>query len=519
MNKNFAALIIMDGFGLAKPSPGDAISPDTAPNIYRLMREYPFTQLGASGYSVGLPDCQMGNSEVGHLNIGAGRVVYQELTRITKSIEDKDFYTNVVLLGAIKNAIEKGTNLHLMGLLSDGGVHSHQEHLYALLTLAKQNGLANRTFIHCFMDGRDVPPDSGKCYIGQLEEKIKEIGAGKIATVMGRYYAMDRDNRWDREEKAYNAMVLGEGDIATDGETAMQNSYDNKVMDEFVLPCVIIRDGKPVAKIGRDDSIICFNFRPDRAREITRAFIQPDFAGFERKAGYFNVHYVSMTQYDATFENIHVAYSPQTLNNTLGEVLSTNGKKQFRIAETEKYAHVTFFFNGGVEKPNDGEDRYLIPSPKVATYDLKPEMSAYEVTDKAVELIESQTYDVMIMNYANCDMVGHSGILKAAQEAVRAVDMCINRVVSAILGVGGSVLITADHGNADEMIDPDTGGAFTAHTTNPVPCMLVSNKYKNVHLRDGGILADIAPTILEILGIEKPEEMTGKTLIESGAEK
>ncbi len=517
MNKDFTALIIMDGFGLAEPSEGDAISEETAPNIFRLMREYPFTQLGASGRSVGLPDCQMGNSEVGHLNIGAGRVVYQELTRITKSIEDGDFFSNPVLLGAMKNAKEKGTDLHLMGLLSDGGVHSHQNHLYALLKLAKQNGLADRTYIHCFMDGRDVPPDSGKCYIGQLEEKIKEIGAGRIATVMGRYYSMDRDNRWDREEKAYNAMVLGEGDSAPDGETAMQRSYDNKVMDEFVIPCVIMRDSRPVARIKKDDSIICFNFRPDRAREITRTFIQPDFEGFVRKNGYFNVHYVSMTQYDATFENIHVAYSPQTLKNTLGEVLSKNNKKQFRIAETEKYAHVTFFFNGGVETPNGGEDRFLIPSPKVATYDLQPEMSAYEVTDKAVELIESRAYDVMIMNYANCDMVGHSGILTAAQDAVRAVDACLNRVVSAILEVGGSVLITADHGNADEMIDPETGGAFTAHTTNPVPCILVSEKYKNAHLRTGGILADLAPTILQIMGIKQPEEMTGSTLIEDGA--
>ncbi len=519
MNKNFTALIIMDGFGLAEPSPSDAISEESAPHIYQLMREYPFTQLGASGLSVGLPDGQMGNSEVGHLNIGAGRIVYQELTRITKSIDDGDFFENPVLMGAVQNAKAKGTNLHLMGLVSDGGVHSHQEHLYALLALAKRNGLADRTFIHCFMDGRDVPPDSGKSYIEQLEKKIEEIGAGKIATVMGRYYAMDRDNRWDREQKAYDAMVLGVGNTAPDGEAAMQNSYDNKVFDEFVVPCVIMREGKPVATIREDDSIICFNFRPDRAREITRSFVQPDFSGFERQKGYFGVYYVSMTQYDATFENIHVAYSPQVLKNTLGEYLSENEKKQFRIAETEKYAHVTFFFNGGVEKPNKGEDRYLIPSPKVATYDLKPEMSAYEVTDKAVELIESGEYDVMIMNYANCDMVGHSGILKAAQEAVVAVDRCVSRVVSAILGIGGSVLITADHGNADEMIDPDTGGPFTAHTTNPVPCILISAKYKNAHLRKGGILADIAPTMLNILGLKKPQEMTGQTLIEGAGEK
>jgi 2,3-bisphosphoglycerate-independent phosphoglycerate mutase len=514
MNKKFTALIIMDGFGLAKPSPADAISEETAPNIYKLMREYPFTQLGASGLSVGLPDGQMGNSEVGHLNIGAGRIVYQELTRITKSIQDGDFFENPVLLGAVQNAKEKGTNLHLMGLISDGGVHSHQDHLYALLTLAQRNGLADRTFIHCFMDGRDVPPDSGKGYIEQLEAKIKEIGAGKIATVMGRYYAMDRDNRWDREQKAYDAMVLGEGNTAPDGVAAMQDSYNNKVFDEFVIPCVIGENGKPVATVREDDSIICFNFRPDRAREITRTFVQPDFSGFERKKGYFPVYYVSMTQYDATFENIHVAYSPQTLKNTLGEYLSENKKKQFRIAETEKYAHVTFFFNGGVEKPNEGEDRYLIPSPKVATYDLKPEMSAYEVTDKAVQLIASGEYDVMIMNYANCDMVGHSGILDAAQKAVAAVDKCVSRVVSAILDVGGSVLITADHGNADEMIDPDTGGPFTAHTTNPVPCILVSAEYENAHLRADGILADIAPTMLDILGLAKPQEMTGQTLIE-----
>ncbi len=513
MKDNFTALIIMDGFGLSKSGKSNAISRETAPNILRMLEEYPSTQLGASGLSVGLPDGQMGNSEVGHLNIGAGRVVYQELTRITKAIADGDFFDNQELLGALNNAKKNNTDLHLLGLVSDGGVHSHQDHLYALLSLAKKNGLGDRTFIHCLMDGRDVPPDSGKCYIEQLEEKIKEIGAGKIATVMGRYYAMDRDNRWERVQKAYDAMVLGQGITASGGVTAMQQSYDKKEFDEFVPPTVILRDGEPVATVKKGDSVICFNFRPDRAREITRTFIQPDFNGFERKAGYFGVYYVSMTQYDATFENIHVAYKPQSLANTLGEYLSGMGRTQFRIAETEKYAHVTFFFNGGVEKPNEGEDRILIPSPKVATYDLKPEMSAYEVTDKAVELINSGKYDVMILNFANCDMVGHTGFLEAAQKAVETVDKCVSRIVSAIQAIGGSVLITADHGNADEMIDPDSGGPFTAHTTNPVPCILVSQKFRDAQLRSGGILADIAPTLLQILDLPKPAEMTGSTLI------
>lgn len=513
MKEKFTALIIMDGFGLAKPGMSNAISRETAPNILHMMEEYPSTQLGASGLSVGLPDGQMGNSEVGHLNIGAGRVVYQELTRITKAIKDGDFFENPELLGAIAYAKKNNSDLHLFGLVSDGGVHSHQDHLYALLTLAKKNGIGDRTYIHCLMDGRDVPPDSGKCFIEQLEGKIKEIGAGKIATVMGRYYAMDRDNRWERVKKAYDAMALGEGEQAASGVSAMQQAYDKKEFDEFVLPTVIMQNGKPVARIKTGDSIICFNFRPDRAREITRTFIQPDFSGFERKNGYIGVYFVSMTQYDATFQNIHMAYQPQSLKNTLGEYLSDMGKTQFRIAETEKYAHVTFFFNGGVEKSNEGEDRILIPSPKVATYDLKPEMSALEVTDKAVELIESCKYDVMILNFANCDMVGHTGILKAAQKAVATVDKCVQRIVLAILGIGGSVLITADHGNADEMVDPDSGGAFTAHTTNAVPCILVSQKYREVKLRQDGILADIAPTLLQMLDLPKPAEMTGSTLI------
>ena len=517
MKDNFTALIIMDGFGLAKPGKSNAISRETAPNILRMMDEYPSAHLGASGLAVGLPDGQMGNSEVGHLNIGAGRVVYQELTRITKAIDDGDFFENPELLGAISNAKKNNCDLHLFGLVSDGGVHSHQDHLYALLLLAKKNGIGDRTFIHCLMDGRDVPPDSGKCYIEQLEEKIKEIGAGKIATVIGRYYAMDRDNRWERVQKAYDAMALGVGEQAASGVSAMLKSYDKKEFDEFVLPTVIMQNGKPVATIKTGDSVICFNFRPDRAREITRTFIQPDFSGFERKNGYFGVYYVSLTQYDVTFQNIHVAYRPQSLANTLGEYLSNMGKTQFRIAETEKYAHVTFFFNGGVEKPNIGEDRILIPSPRVATYDLKPEMSAFEVTDKAVELIESGKYDVMILNFANCDMVGHTGILEAAQEAVRTVDKCVSRIVSAILEIGGSVLLTADHGNADEMIDPDSCGPFTAHTTNSVPCILVSGKYREAQLRTNGKLADIAPTLLQILELPKPAEMTGTSLI-SGVE-
>lgn len=509
---SFTALIIMDGFGLTACNAGNAICAEGTPNLNKLMSEYPHTQLGASGMSVGLPDGQMGNSEVGHLNIGAGRIVYQELTRITKSIADGDFFSKKEFLDAVENVKKHGGALHLIGLISNGGVHSHQEHLYALLKLAKKNGIGDKTFIHCLMDGRDVPPDSGKDFIGQLEAKIKEIGAGKIATVMGRYYAMDRDNRWDRVKLAYDAIVKGEGLDAPSAEKAMQDSYDKKEYDEFVKPTVITENGEPVAKLKKDDSVIFFNFRPDRAREITRSIIDEDFTGFDRE--YFPTYYVSMTQYDKTFKNIHVAYKPQILENTLGEYLAKNNKKQFRIAETEKYAHVTFFFNGGVEQPNEGEDRFLIPSPKVATYDLQPEMSAPEVCKKAVELIESQQYDVMILNFANCDMVGHTGIFDAAVRAVRAVDECVGKVVDAILSVGGDVLITADHGNAEIMIDPQTGGPFTAHSTNPVPCILVSKAHRLDTLRTGGILADLAPTMLDLMGLDQPAEMEGKSLIE-----
>ena len=509
MAKKLTALMILDGFGEGPADAGNAIAIAGVPNVTALKNEYPHTTIGASGMDVGLPRGQMGNSEVGHMNIGAGRIVYQELTRITKDIEDGGFFEKSEFLGAIDNALKNGTKLHTYGLVSDGGVHSHQEHLYALLELAKKRGIDN-VYIHCFMDGRDVPPDSGKGFIEQLEEKIKEIGIGEIATVMGRYYSMDRDNRFERVEKAYAAMVRGEGVGAASAAQAMQQSYDKGEMDEFVLPTVIVKGGKPVATIGAGDSIIFFNFRPDRAREITRTFIDPEFTGFAR--AHFPVYYVCMTQYDKTFQNVQVAYKPQSLANTFGEYLAKNGKRQFRIAETEKYAHVTFFFNGGVEKPNEGEDRFLIPSPKVATYDLKPEMSAYEVADEAVKHIESGEYDVMILNFANPDMVGHTGILEAAVKAVKAVDECAGRVVKAIQKMGGEVLITADHGNSEKMFD-EHGGPFTAHTTNPVPLILVSEKYKNAHLREGGRLADLAPTLLYMMGLPKPEEMTGTSLI------
>ena len=514
MSKKMTALIIMDGFGITQENSHNAISHENTPNLTRLCERYPHATLGASGMSVGLPDGQMGNSEVGHLNIGAGRIVYQELTRITKSIADGDFFTNDVLTGAIEHVKKNGSDLHLWGLVSDGGVHSHNEHLYALLKLAHDSGVGDRTYVHCFMDGRDVPPDSGKGYIEQLEAKMREIGAGKIATVSGRYYAMDRDNRWERVQKAYDALVLGKGNTAQSAVQAMQDSYDAEVLDEFVVPTVIMQDSKPVATVKPNDAVIFFNFRPDRAREITRTFIDPDFDGFERANGFFDVHYVCMTTYDATFKNVNVAFSPQVLKNTLGEYLSKNGKKQFRIAETEKYAHVTFFFNGGVEQPNEGEDRVLIPSPKVATYDLMPEMSAYPVCEKACELIRGGEYDVMILNFANCDMVGHTGVMEAAQKAVKTVDECVGKVIEAILSMGGEALITADHGNADVMVDEQTGGTFTAHSTNPVPVILVSEKNREKSLRKDGILADLAPTMLELMDLPVPQEMTGKSLID-----
>ena len=495
--------MILDGFGIA-PKEGNAIAAANKPNLDKIFAENPHTQIGASGMDVGLPDGQMGNSEVGHTNIGAGRIVYQELTRITKSAQDGDMMQNEALLKAMNNAKENGKALHFMGLLSDGGVHSHNTHLYALLEMAKKLGL-EKVFVHCFMDGRDVPPSSGKDYVKQLMDKLQEIGVGKIATVMGRYYAMDRDNRWERVEKAYAAMVYGEGEQADCPLCAMQNSYDKEVTDEFVVPTVV-QGAEPISE---GDSVIFYNFRPDRAREITRTLVDPDFTGFERKKGFFPLTYVCMTQYDATMPNVEVAYKPESLTNTFGEYISNKGLTQLRIAETEKYAHVTFFFNGGVEKQYPGEDRILVKSPSVATYDLQPEMSAYEVTDKMVEAVKSGKYDALILNYANCDMVGHTGVFEAAVKAVEAVDTCVGRVVEAVKEMDGCVLLTADHGNADKMVDED-GEPFTAHTTNPVPFCVINHPCK---LREGGRLADIAPTMLKILGLEQPKEMTGESLI------
>ena len=512
--KKMTALIILDGFGYREEAAGNAIKTDGIKNISRLLAEYPHTLIEASGEDVGLPEGQMGNSEVGHMNIGAGRIVYQELTRITKSIKDGDFFENPAFLGAVENCHRHGSALHIYGLVGTGGVHSHEKHFFGLLELAKRQGL-DKVYVHCFMDGRDVPPESGKGFIEDFQRKMAEIGTGRIATVIGRYYAMDRDNRFERVEKAYAAMVYGEGNYDTDPVHAMQASYDAGVTDEFVVPTVITENGRPVATIQPNDSIIFYNFRPDRAREITRALIMPDFDGFERKKGFFPVHYVCMTQYDKTFEDkVDIAFKPEKLNNTLGEYLAEKGKTQLRIAETEKYAHVTFFFNGGVEAPNPGEDRCLIPSPKVATYDLQPEMSAYEVTEEAVKRIDSGKYDVMILNFANPDMVGHTGVMEAAVKAVHTVDECTARVAEAILRNGGRALITADHGNCERMLADDGVTPFTAHTTNPVPVILLDDERKNAKLRNGGRLSDLAPTMLELMGLEQPAEMTGRSLIE-----
>ncbi len=496
-------LMILDGFGIA-PEHGNAIKAANKPNIDRLFGNNPITQIGASGLDVGLPDGQMGNSEVGHTNIGAGRIVYQELTRITKSIQDGDFFENPAFVSAMDSAVKNKTALHLIGLLSDGGVHSHNSHLYALVELAKRRGV-EKVYVHCLLDGRDVPPSSGKDFVAECAAKLKAIGVGEIATVMGRYYAMDRDNRWERVGKAYAAMVYGEGVQNADPVDAVEQSYKNEVTDEFVLPTVCAKN----AEIKANDSVIFFNFRPDRAREITRTFVDPGFDGFERKNGFFPLDYVCMTQYDATMPNVTVAFKPQSLKNTFGEYISDKGLTQLRIAETEKYAHVTFFFNGGVEKVYPGEDRVLIKSPKVATYDMQPEMSAYEVTDALVERIKSGAYDVIILNFANCDMVGHTGVFEAAKAAVEAVDTCVGKVTDAIAEMGGVALITADHGNADKMYEDD-GSPFTAHTTNPVPFCVIGYPCK---LRTGGKLADIAPTMLKILGLPQPAEMTGESII------
>lgn len=508
-------LFIMDGYGLNPNKNGNAVEIANEGVIKNLIEKYPSATLGASGLSVGLPDGQMGNSEVGHLNMGAGRIVYQDLTRITKSIEDGDFYENDELTKAMDNAKDNGKKIHLFGLLSSGGVHSHITHLFALLNMAKRKGL-NEVFVHAFMDGRDVPPSSGIDFVKELNAEIEKIGVGKIATVSGRYYAMDRDNRWERVVKAYEALTIGNGEKADSAEEAVENSYKNDVTDEFILPVNVCENGKPIGLVEEGDSVIFFNFRPDRAREITRAFTEKNFDGFERKTGYLNLTYVGFTKYDETFENVSIAFKKQELNNTLGKYLSDKGYTQLRIAETEKYAHVTFFFNGGVEAPEKNEIRDLIPSPKVATYDLQPEMSALEVTEKVLEEIESDKFDVIILNYANCDMVGHTGVLDAAVKAVKTVEDCIGKITDAVLKKGGSCLVTADHGNADKMIDDD-GEPFTAHTTNRVPVILVSEIYKDVKLRDDGVLADLAPTLLEIMGETVPVEMTGKSLIVKNA--
>lgn len=503
MAKKPVALIIMDGYGINDTKVGNAICAAKKPNLDKYFAEYPSTQLQASGLAVGLPDGQMGNSEVGHTNIGAGRVVYQMLVKISKDIEDGKIFENKVLKDAMLKAGESGKALHLIGLLSDGGVHSHNEHLYGLLEMAKKNGL-EKVYIHSFHDGRDVPPTSGVEYMKQLVEKTNEIGVGKVATLCGRFYAMDRDNAWDRVEKAYNAMVFGDGVSECDPVEAIENSYKNGVTDEFIVPTVIDKEGT----IKEGDSVIMINFRPDRARQITRVFADPDFTGFDRK--YFPVNYVCMAQYDAEMPNVTVAYPPEQLKMTFGEYISKQGMSQLRIAETQKYAHVTFFFNGGEEKQFDGEERILIKSPDVKTFDLKPEMSAYEVCDAACEAINDDKFEVIILNYANCDMVGHTGVFDAAVKAVEAVDECVGKLVDTILAKGGKAIITADHGNADCMLDPETEDVFTAHTTNPVPMIVIGEG--DVKLKPGR-LCDLCPTMLEMMGLPKPEEMTGESLI------
>ena len=501
--KTPTTLIIMDGFGLEGPSAGNAVVNAPTPNLDRIFRDFPGCRLSASGLDVGLPEGQMGNSEVGHTNMGAGRVVFQDLPHISRDIESGEFFKNPAYLEAMSNCREWGSALHLMGLLSDGGVHSHITHLFALLKMAKEQGL-EKVYIHCFLDGRDVPPSSGKSYVEQLQAEIQKLGVGQIATVMGRYYAMDRDKRWDRVQKAYDAIACGEGTFEADAAEAVQKSYDAGVTDEFVVPVVCVKN----AQVRDNDSIIFFNFRPDRAREISRCFVDEDFTDIQRRTGFLSVDFVCTTEYDATLPNVTVAYPHQKLVNTFGEYISKLGLTQLRIAETEKYAHVTFFFNGGVEVVFPCEDRCLIPSPKVATYDLQPEMSAYQVTEEAVKRIESGAYDVVILNFANCDMVGHTGVYDAACKAVSTVDECVNRVVEATSKMGGVSLITADHGNAERMSDAN-GEPFTAHTTNLVPFYIVG---ASVQLRDGR-LADIAPTMLDLMGLEKPSEMDGKTLI------
>ena len=505
MSKQPIALLIMDGYGLSSNTEGNAIYSAKKPRLDEFFAKYPNTILQASGLAVGLPDGQMGNSEVGHTNIGAGRVVYQMLVKISKDITDGVFFQNKAILSAIENCKKNGSALHLFGLLSDGGVHSHIGHLLGLVAMAKKNGL-EKVYIHAFLDGRDVSPTSGVNYMRTLVSELDKIGIGKVATISGRYYAMDRDFAWDRVEKAYNAMVMGEGNFESDPVIAIENSYKNDVTDEFFIPTVIAKDGT----IGENDSIISFNFRPDRARQITRTFVDADFDGFARKKGFFKNNFVCMTQYDASMPNVSVAYPPEELTMTFGEYISKNGLTQLRIAETQKYAHVTFFFNGGEERQFDGEDRILIQSPDVPTFDLKPEMSAYEVTDAVCKAIDEDKFDVIILNFANCDMVGHTGIMDAAVKAVEAVDECIGKVVDKILAHNGKALITADHGNADCLIDPETHKVFTAHTTNPVPLIVIGEG--DVGLCEGK-LGDLAPTMLDMMGLKKPAEMTGTSLI------
>ena len=511
MSKKPTVLMILDGYGLNPNCEHNAVCEGKTPVMDQLMSQCPFVKGQASGMYVGLPDGQMGNSEVGHMNMGAGRVVYQELTRITKSIQDGDFFRIPEFLTAVENCKKHDSALHLFGLVSDGGVHSHLTHIYGLLELAKRNGL-KKVYVHCFLDGRDTPPESGKGYVEQLEEKMKELGVGEVASVMGRYYAMDRDKRWDRVELAYRALTKGEGNEAASASAGIQASYDDGKPDEFVIPFVVKKDGKPVAVISDHDSVIFFNFRPDRAREISHAFLDDTFEGFSREKK-LDLVYVCFTDYDETIEHKLVAFKKETITNTFGEYLAAHGKKQLRLAETEKYAHVTFFFNGGVEEPNEGEDRILVPSPKeVATYDLKPEMSAPMVCDKLVEAIGSGKYDVIIVNFANPDMVGHTGVESAAVKAIETVDTCVGRAVEAVKAADGVMFICADHGNAEQLVDYETGEPYTAHTTNPVPFILV-NADASLGLREGGALCDIVPTLIDLMGMEQPKEMTGKSLL------
>ena len=509
MENKVTMLMILDGFGENAEEKGNAVKLANTPNIDKLMKQYPTTRIAASGLAVGLPEGQMGNSEVGHTNIGAGRIVYQELTRITKSIEDGDFFSNEEFVNAIENCKKNNSKLHILGLVSDGGVHSHIRHLYGLLEMAKRRDFED-VYVHCFLDGRDTPPASAENYITALEEKMKEKGIGKIASISGRFYAMDRDKRWERVKKAYDALVKGEGNKQADAINAIESSYQKEVFDEFVEPTVITNGDKPVATICDGDSVIFFNFRPDRARQLTRAIVDPNFDGFETKT--LNTYFVCFTNYDETMPNVHIAFKKEQIKNTLGEVICKQGGKQLRIAETEKYAHVTFFFNGGEEKQYEGEDRILVPTPKVETYDLKPEMSAPEVTEKVLEAIDSEKYNCIILNFANPDMVGHTGNLEAAIKAVETVDECAGRIVNAIKSKKGNLIITADHGNAEQMIDLKTGEPHTAHTTNLVPLILITER-EGIKLKQGK-LADLAPTILELMNIEKPEEMTGESLIE-----